>query len=192
MFLEYYSVCSLGLLINKLDKLGIGLWAFSVVIITLSKFESDDFEVDQFESFLLALGLMFGAIVLIWLRNLLYYYIDLPRSQMIGMHNTINCIVTVPIFLYFIYISYNNELQYTIYDVLIGSFGGFLNLVITFMTLCVVVKGKAGTSEALIETSNILQTFLDAVLEQRFPNILQYIGIILGFLATLMIIKSNC
>jgi hypothetical protein len=81
-------------------------------------------------------------------------------------------------------VSYTNEFEYNIIDVLIGSFGGFLNLVITFMTLTVVVKGKAGTSEALIETSTIFQTFLDAFIELRFPNILQYSGIALALLAS--------
>jgi hypothetical protein len=178
-------------LTNNIDIWGIALLGVSVVLITLSKFGTDDFEIDEFESFLLSLGLMLGAVVLIWVRNLLYYYTDLPRSEMIMTHNIVNFIVTLPIVIYFGYVSYTNEFEYSISDVLIGSFGGFLNLVITFMTLTVVVKGKAGTSEALIETSTILQTFLDAFLKFRFPNILQISGIVLAFLASCIIIKAN-
>ena len=78
--------------------------------------------------------------------------------------------------------------EFTWNDLIISSIGGALNLVISFITLAIVVQGKAGASEALLTTSVIFQIALDAILYGRFPDVLQIIGVIFSMISSLVII----
>ena len=50
------------------------------------------------------------------------------------------------------------------------------------------LRGKAGTSDALIETSIVYQTILDAIIFGRIPNTIQIIGVVIAFITSAMIV----
>mmetsp|Transcript_37182 Transcript_37182/g.42702 ORF Transcript_37182/g.42702 Transcript_37182/m.42702 type:complete len:85 (-) Transcript_37182:17-271(-) len=69
-----------------------------------------------------------------------------------------------------------------------AQISGILWSLATYLIAYVNLRGKAGTSDALIETCVVYQTIMDAVFFGRMPNIFQIIGVILGFSTSVMII----
>ena len=76
-------------------------------------------------------------------------------------------------------------------DMFYGSIGGILNLIWSVLAVMVVIKGRAGPADALIESSSLFLTLFEAVLFARLPNTLQYLGIGLAFISTLLILKGS-
>jgi hypothetical protein len=60
----------------------------------------------------------------------------------------------------------------------------------SFLIAFVNLRGKAGTSDALIETCVIYQTILDAFFFGRIPNMLQIIGISIGMFTSILILTG--
>ena len=50
------------------------------------------------------------------------------------------------------------------------------------------IRGKAGVTTSLIETSLVYQTILDAIFFERYPNWIQIIGLILALSSSFIII----
>ena len=74
---------------------------------------------------------------------------------------------------------------------IVGMTGGVLNLLCSVISITVVIKGKAGPADALVETSSLFLVIIEAVMFLRLPNYLQYIGIGLAFVSTLLIMKGS-
>ena len=81
--------------------------------------------------------------------------------------------------------------QYKANELYIAIFGGILFSSLTYIMAYVNIRGKAGTSDALIETCVIYQTILDAIVYGRTPNTLQIISMFIGFLATLLLLWGH-
>lgn len=60
-----------------------------------------------------------------------------------------------------------------------------------YLVAYVNIRGKAATSDALIETCVIYQTILDAIVFGREPNFIQILSIFVGFAATLVILYGH-
>lgn len=81
--------------------------------------------------------------------------------------------------------------DFTISDFLIGSFGGSIYSAWGYLIAYVNIRGRAGASDAIIETWVIYQTILDAIVFGRIPNTLQIWSIIVGFSATLILLWGH-
>jgi drug/metabolite transporter (DMT)-like permease len=91
------SACLFYLWFNQKLKLfdiwGICVCIMAVVIITLSKSDSNSLKPDEFTDFVKAMLLMFMAVSIICLRNALhrkYFVKDQPATNMIFIHNFVN------------------------------------------------------------------------------------------------------
>ena len=78
--------------------------------------------------------------------------------------------------------------RFSLFDFLLAQVTGVLWTYSTFIIAYVNIRGKAGTSDALIETWVVYQTVLDAIFFGRIPNVLQIIAIIIGFSASLIVV----
>lgn len=65
---------------------------------------------------------------------------------------------------------------YSFGDFMVALLQGVIYASSSYLIAYVNIRGKAGTSDALIETSLIYQTIFDALLFSRMPNFLQYIS----------------
>lgn len=77
-------------------------------------------------------------------------------------------------------IEVSNGFEFTWKEFIYGSFGGVLTSLAMFLMTYVNVRGKGGTSDAIIETCVIYQTILDALIFGRLPNFMQVSGVIVG------------
>lgn len=81
--------------------------------------------------------------------------------------------------------------RYTLFDMLIAFIQGILYAPCNYIWAYVNIRGKAGPSDAIIQTAIIYQTFLDAIIFGRKPNILQYTSIVIVFVALAIIFKGH-
>ena len=81
--------------------------------------------------------------------------------------------------------------QFEANEFYIATIGGILFSSSSYIMAYVNIRGKAGTSDALIETCVIYQTILDAIVYGRTPNTLQIISMFIGFLATLLLLWGH-
>lgn len=76
-------------------------------------------------------------------------------------------------------------------DILMGICSGFLTSIVYTVIAFVNAKGKAGPADALVETSVIYQTILDALIFERYPNMLQIGGLAIGIAAIILILSQT-
>lgn len=74
---------------------------------------------------------------------------------------------------------------------LIAFVQGILYATCNYILAFVNIRGKAGPSDAIIQTAIIYQTFLDALIFGRKPNILQYTSIVIVFVALAIIFRGH-
>ena len=81
--------------------------------------------------------------------------------------------------------------KWEINDLLIGLFGGVINLITSLLNSYVITRGYAGPGEALICSWNSVQIVLEMIFFQRIPNLLQSFGIVFAFIGAGWIIIGH-
>ena len=119
-----------------------------------------------------------------------YFVNHNSKISIIAVQNIVNFSVSGPISIMFIYVAHNG-FEFTYMDLFYGIVTGILNLVVSFLTMIAVIKGKPGAADALIETSTIFVTILDSLIFLRTPTNLQIFCILLSFCATVIIVMTN-
>jgi len=80
-----------------------------------------------------------------------YYFGNIKGVNVSAVYNINGLFVDIGFLIYFIYLSLQGfEYKYT--ELLIATFGGSLFAVSQYLIAFVNIRGKAGTSDALIET----------------------------------------
>ena len=190
----YFAV---GSTVNLIEGIGMGIAMASVFIISVSKFDFGLLEEHSKEEnidFLISALLMVPVVCLIWIRNLLFklfYKSGEAFDEIFVVQILINFVVSFVMLIIGIvfYIFFN--FRFDTIDLIYGIIGGVLNLICSIMSVIVVVKGHPGPADALVETSSIFLTIIDAIVFFRVPNIFQYIGIGLSFISTGFIIVGS-
>ena len=82
----------------------------------------------------------------------------------------------------------NQGLKVTTFELICGQITGAISSITAFLIAFVNLRGKAGTSDALIETCVIYQTILDIIFFGRVPNLLQILGVMVGFITSIVVV----
>jgi drug/metabolite transporter (DMT)-like permease len=77
------------------------------------------------------------------------------------------------------------------YYFLIGSMGGILLTIGGTMVVLATVHARGGPSFAIIETSCLFQTLFDMIFLGQVPNLMEVLGLCIGFGATVVIILGE-
>ncbi|CAI2371632.1 unnamed protein product [Moneuplotes crassus] len=121
-----------------------------------------------------------------------YFYGGVKEVNVSALFNFVMVFMEGSFCVYFIICVYQG-FEYETLDLYVGILGGCLFSLSNYLYSYVIVRGKAGVANCLIESKNIIQTGLDILIFARFPNLHQYIGLTLGcFSILLLIISSNC
>ena len=134
--------------------------------------------------------LLFVSSALIALRTVIMkYFLAYGENQVnvSAFYNFYSFIQNVLILCVFI-IDINNGFTFRLIDIILAQTTGMLWSIWSFIIAYVNLRGKAGTSDALIETWVIYQTMLDAAIFGRIPNTLQIISIFIGVSASIIIV----
>ncbi|CAI2372791.1 unnamed protein product [Moneuplotes crassus] len=119
-----------------------------------------------------------------------YFFGTAKEVNISAFFNFIGVFSDIVFLIYFIILEVEG-FDFTLHEYIAATAGGIIFSVSRYLIAYVNVRGKAGVADALIETSVIYQTVLEIALFSRFPNTFQYIGLILGFGATLFLIFCN-
>ncbi|CAI2372527.1 unnamed protein product [Moneuplotes crassus] len=119
-----------------------------------------------------------------------YFFGTAKEVNISALFNFIGVFSDVMFLIYFIALEVEG-FEFALHEYIAATVGGIILSLSGYLIAYVNVRGKAGVADALIETSVIYQTVLEIALFSRFPNTLQYIGLILGFGATLFLILCN-
>ena len=188
---------TLGKTISKFEAIGMIISIFALLIISLSKFNFIEIEQnitsENKKYFVFSMMFVVPWIILIWTRNLvykMYFKSSGPFDEIFIIQILVNFTVSVGMLIIGVFY-YIRGFRFEWIDLLYGSIGGILNLIWSLLSVMVVIKGRAGPADALIESSSLFLTLMEAVLFARLPNSLQYFGIGLAFISTLLIIKGS-
>ena len=128
--------------------------------------------------------------ILKYFLTALFFTNQNSKINVIALQSLVTLLANVPMSMLFL-IYYLNGFQFESIDMLYGSIIGISGTFILSLSMLVVVKGKAGAADALIETNTFICTLLDWILFSRKPTILQLFCICLASLSTLMIIIGS-
>ncbi|CAI2371550.1 unnamed protein product [Moneuplotes crassus] len=170
------------------EILGILLSTVSIVIIGFS--EKSDSEGHKGLYMLLSMVFLFLAVFLEALIGIVVkYFLAFKDNKanvssfyafFIGILDSI-CVIILIVLL-------NTGFDITWKEIGLAQASSILYAFAQFTMAFAILKGKAGTASALIETVGVYQTIIEAVVYSRFPNVWQIIGIALAFLASIMIV----
>ena len=186
-----------GITVTKIETIGMIIAVLSVFVISASKFDLGAFDEHSREEnmmFIFSALLMIPVVCSICLRNLLFkmfYKSTGAFDEIFVVQILINFIVSSFMLLNAIIAYIYFEFRFETNDLIYGMIGGILNLICSIMSVIVVVKGHPGPADALVETSSIFLTIIEAFTFYRIPNLLQYIGIALSFVSTGFIIVGS-
>ena len=142
---------------------------------------------------LLAILLLTGSLVFMCLRNVIVKYFFGRKEDNINVSAFTNLRSMVFEIFFFgcLVAEINDGFEFTWNEFWAATAGGVLTSIAVFLMTFVNVRGKGGPSDAIIETSVIYQTFMDAMLFGRYPNFMQFAGVAVGFAASLTIIYET-
>ncbi|CAI2369507.1 unnamed protein product [Moneuplotes crassus] len=119
-----------------------------------------------------------------------YVSLEVPEINIPALYNFTMAIYAAGMIIYLI-VLISQGFEFTLIEFSVGTLGGALYSVAGYLTTYVNVRGKAAIASAIIEGSTLFQTVFDLLLFGRYPNLAQYIGLLLGFGAVLFIILFN-
>ena len=138
------------------------------------------------------LSLLFLIFAILWLTTttiVLKHYLAYGDNQVnvSAYFNFYNMLVGF-IFFVCLLIDMVNGFEFPFIDFLISQSIGFLWCIVVSLMAYVNLRGKAGTSDALIETSVMHQAVLDAFIFGRIPNTIQIICVVVAFITCALIV----
>ena len=161
-------------------------------MVNLTKYlDSHSFKIQY--KFLIACSLVLVNVVLHISRNMLvaqFFSNQNQKINVIGLQSIVTFIIAIPINIMF-FISWLNGFEFELIELFYGIIVGFLSAFLLYLSVFVVVKGKAGAADALIETNTFILALLDWLLFSRQPTMIQLLCIGLAFCSTLVIIIGN-
>ena len=107
-----------------------------------------------------------------------------------GLQSIVTITIAIPMNVMF-FISWLNGFEFETIELFYGTIIGFSGTFILIFSVFVVVKGKAGAADALIETNTFICVLVDWLLFLRKPTMIQLFCIGLAFSSTLVIIIGN-
>ena len=162
----------------------------SLVIVT-KHLGSDGYKIQY--KFIIACCLVILTNLLYVLKNLLVAQFFTNQNQNISifaLQSIITFIVSTPMNVMFL-ISWLNGFEFEAIDLFYGTIIGCLGAILLYLSVFIVVKGKAGSADALMETNTFILGLMDWLLFSRKPTLIQLICIGLAFCSTLVIIFGN-
>ncbi|CAI2373090.1 unnamed protein product [Moneuplotes crassus] len=176
------------------EIVAIGLCVSCAALIGLSSEQPDlDAEKEDSQKFIiLACSFLLLALLLTCLRTTVvkYYFGDAPEINISAVFNVNILYIDIAFLVYFYVLTYQG-FEYTWFEFACGWFGGMSFSFAQYIIAYVNIRGNAGTSDALIETCTFYQTLLDMLFFERYPNLMQYSGLVIGFGATLFLIIAH-
>jgi hypothetical protein len=177
--------------LQKFEVVGIGLWFISACWITLSTYKPYEEEEEyDFKYAWISLGLIWCPVLIICFNTtLMKYYLAYDKNQVnVSAFYNFSSLINDTLFLGLFFAHYYRGFDFTLFEFLIGQITGSIWSLTAFLRAFVNLRGKAGTSDALIETCVIYQTILDAFFFGRIPNALQILGVWIGFSTSIILV----
>lgn len=173
------------------EVFGIVLCVICAGLIALSTSKGDS-ESSMYYS-LLALTVLLVSLVTMCLMtaSIKHFFGSTDNGVNISAFFNFLCLIIDVIFFVLFIIDLHNGFEFTRLELWCGIIGGYAFSLSGYLVAYVNIRGKAGTSDALIETCVVYQTILDAFFFDRYPNLMQICGLIIGFIATLLIIVCH-
>ncbi|CAI2372164.1 unnamed protein product [Moneuplotes crassus] len=81
----------------------------------------------------------------------------------------------------YLVVLYLQGFRFTLFELFIGTLGGIFYSFGGYLAAYATVRGRAGVVNCLIEMKTLFQTAFDLILFGRYPNMMQYAGLALGF-----------
>lgn len=113
-----------------------------------------------------------------------------PNISLMAVQNIVAFLIAVPMCVV-VAVEILNGFEFKYTDFLIGGLSGVMSMIAGVTSIYVVVKGKAGSADAIIQTYSIFLMMIDMIFELRTPTYLQGTSITLAFLSTLTIFYGN-
>ena len=164
---------------------------FAIVILALSIFlivyPNEESE-DKIKFTLISFGYIFASILLNCFKNktLCYYEKKFKRLNLAGIVNIWNLLCSI-VFMFFFLFDLIDGIFFTLSELLISQIASILTLAIDISIIFLKDKSKPKMTSILIKSFLLFQIVLDAALFDRYPNLIQIIGIFLSFLGWVMI-----
>ena len=177
--------------LEKFELIAMGILLISVILIGFSSDESNSKDNHQNTIYIIiSMLLLVVSTFLVSIRIVLIkYFLAHGENQAdISVFSNIYSFIQNLIMLIVLIVHICYGFTFSLVDFLLAQTTGILWTYSIFIIVYVNLRGKAGTSDALIETWVVYQTILDAIFFGRIPNIIQIIAIIIGFSATLIIV----
>jgi hypothetical protein len=183
-----------GQSLKRFELFGIFMCVISTLSITLSNldFEEGSFlDAKNLYSYL-SLTFMFGSLILVLSRKVLTKYFFAFGDNQLNAP-AVSCFRNV-VFDVFFLSSFIYELchgfEVSWLDLTMGITGGLIFSLFTYIVSYIDSWSKVGVADALLETCVIYQTAFDMLLFDRVPNSRQIFGLVVGLLATFLMIFS--
>ncbi|CAI2371820.1 unnamed protein product [Moneuplotes crassus] len=139
---------------------------------------------DKSESFYV--GLSCGIIILFSFSHsvratvLKYFFGDAEEVNPSALFNFAVTFIEVLLIGYLVML-YTQGFRFTLFELFIGTLGGIFYSFGSYLAAYATVRGRAGVVNCLIEMKTLFQTAFDLILFGRYPNMMQYAGLALGF-----------
>ncbi|CAI2373679.1 unnamed protein product [Moneuplotes crassus] len=176
------------------EYVGIVMMIFSVLAIVNSGNEEiiNEDQETQITYIILSCGvIIFSTLIESVTSAMLKYFIGSSKEVNVSAFFNFALAIAGALFcVYFLILLYQG-FQFTAFELWISILGGSTYTVATYLMTYINVRGKAGVANAIFESRTLFQTLLDLILFSRFPNLEQYIGLLLGFTSVLVIIVFN-
>ena len=108
----------------------------------------------------------------------------------IPLSNLVNLIVSIPFALILIKDMIFNQ-EYKAWELGIGIIGGVFNYLTSTLQPYVITYGKAGPSDAIIQTTSVFHVFLDSIIYHRNPTFIQCISLFIILTSLFLLLFHN-
>ena len=177
--------------LERFELIGVVFLLCSVVMIGVSS-EGQEVNGDPNSTIYVVISilLLFLSSALVATRTVVMKYFLAYDSNQVNVSAFYNFYSFCQNFVMLIVFSVDMSLGFTfeIIEVILAQITGILWSICAFIIAYVNLRGKAGTSDALIETCVVYQTIMDAIVFGRIPNTMQIISIFVGLIASVIIV----
>ena len=173
------------------DVIAVLVLIASILLITLTNGDPVNLQDENYMFNLLSsLGLVLVAVWLNCIRIIVIEYVlgyKCNQGNTTGYLNICNLLWAL-FFLVFFLTDLSKGVYFSLAEFLFSQAASVLAIIGDSGMIFVNLRGKAGFTTLLIETSLVFQTILDAIFFERYPNLLQVVGLFLALCASGIIV----